>query len=39
MDYDSFLEMVKNRRSIRRFKSAPIPDEYIDKMKEVMGSE
>ena len=35
MDYDSLLELVKNRRSTRRFKSDLIPDEYIDKIIEV----
>jgi len=35
MDYDSLLELVKKRRSIRRFKPDPIPDEYIDKIIEV----
>jgi len=35
MDYDSLLELVKNRRSIRRFKSDLIPDEYINKIIEV----
>jgi nitroreductase len=35
MDYDSFLELAKNRRSIRRFKPDPIPDEYIDKIIEA----
>ncbi len=35
MDYDGFLELVKNRRSIRRFKPDPIPDEYIDKIIEA----
>ena len=35
MDYDSFLELVRNRRSIRRFKSDPIPDEAIDKIIEA----
>ena len=34
MDYDSFLELVKQRRSIRRFKPDPIPDEFIDKIIE-----
>jgi nitroreductase len=24
--------LVKNRRSIHRFKPAPVPDEYIDKI-------
>jgi nitroreductase len=35
MDYEGLLEQVKNRRSIRRFKSDPIPDEYIDKIIEM----
>lgn len=35
MDYDSFLELVKNRRSIRRFRPDPVPGEYIDKIIEA----
>lgn len=35
MDYDDFLELVKNRRSIRRFKPDAIPDEYVDKIIEA----
>ena len=35
MDYDSLLELVKERRSIRRFKPDPIPDESIEKIIEV----
>lgn len=35
MDYDSLLELVKARRSIRRFKPDPIPDEDIEKIIEV----
>ena len=35
MDYDSFLELVQKRRSIRQFKPDPIPDEYIDKIIEA----
>jgi len=35
MDYDSLLELVKKRRSIRRFKPDPIPAEYIEKIIEV----
>ncbi len=35
MDYESLLELVKNRRSIRRFKPDPIPDEYVDKIIEA----
>jgi len=32
MDYESFLELVKKRRSIRSFKADPIPDDYIEKI-------
>jgi nitroreductase len=32
---DEFLELVKKRRSIRRFKSDPIPDEDIGKILEA----
>lgn len=35
MDYLDFLELIKNRRSIRRFKPDPIPDEYIEKIIEA----
>ena len=35
MDYGSFLELVKKRRSIRQFKPDPIPDEYVDKIIEA----
>jgi nitroreductase len=35
MDYDSFLQLVKSRRTIRRFKSTPVPDEYVDKIIEA----
>ena len=35
MDYDSFLQLVKKRRSIRRFKPDPIPDEYVDNIVEA----
>jgi nitroreductase len=35
MDYDSFLELVKNRRTIRRFKPDPVPDENVDKIIEA----
>ena len=35
MDYDGLLELVKNRRSIHKFKPNPIPDEYINKIIEV----
>jgi 5,6-dimethylbenzimidazole synthase len=32
---DEFLELVKKRRSIRRFKPDPVPDEYILKILEA----
>jgi nitroreductase len=35
MDYNDLLELVKNRRTIRRFKPDPIPDEHIEKILEV----
>lgn len=35
MKYDDLLELVKDRRSIRRFKADPIPDDYIEKIIEV----
>ena len=35
MDYEALLEHVKRRRTIRRFKSDPIPDEDVEKIIEV----
>ena len=35
MDYESLLELLNTRRSIRRFKPEPIPDEYVDKIIEA----
>ena len=35
MDYDGFLELVKEQRSIRRFKPDPLPEEYIDEILEA----
>jgi len=35
MDYDSFLDLVKHRRTIRRFKPDPLPDDYVDKIIEA----
>ncbi|MFC1861439.1 nitroreductase family protein [Chloroflexota bacterium] len=35
MEYDSLLELVKRRRSIRKFQPKPIPDECLDKILEV----
>jgi nitroreductase len=34
MDYDSFLELIKNRRSIRAFKKDPVPDANIRQIAE-----
>ena len=35
MEIDEFLKLVRKRRSIRKFKPDPIPDEYIDKILEA----
>jgi len=35
MKYEDFLELVKKRRSIRKFKPESIPDEYVDKIIEA----
>ncbi len=35
MEYDSLLNLVKKRRSIRRFKPDLIPDGYVEKIIEV----
>lgn len=35
MQIDEFVALTKKRRSIRRFKPDPIPDEYIQKMLEA----
>lgn len=35
MQIDSFLELARRRRSIRRFKPDPIPDEYVEKILEA----
>ena len=34
MDIDSFLALTRNRRSMRRFKTDPVPDEIINKILE-----
>jgi nitroreductase len=33
--YDCLLDLVKKRRTVRQFKSDPVPDEYINKIIEV----
>jgi nitroreductase len=35
MDYDSFLDLVRHRRTIRRFRPDPVPDDYVDKIIEA----
>lgn len=35
MKYDELLELLKHRRSIRKFKPDPVPDEYIDKILDA----
>jgi nitroreductase len=35
MDYDGLLTLVKSRRSCRRFKPDPVPDELLTKILEV----
>jgi nitroreductase len=35
MQIDDFLELVTKRRNVRRFKTEPIPDEYIRKILEA----
>ena len=32
MEIESFIELLKSRRSIRAYKPDPIPDEYIQKI-------
>ena len=35
MDYEGFLELIKARRSTRRFKPDPVPDDVIDRIVEA----
>ena len=35
MKYEDFMELLKYRRSIRKFKPDPIPDEYITKILDA----
>lgn len=35
MQIDEFLELARKRRSIRKFKPDPVPDEYIQKILEA----
>src|SRR5438445_5840708 len=34
-DYDTLLELVRNRVSVRKLKPDPIPDEYVNKILEI----
>jgi nitroreductase len=35
MNYDDFLELVKYRRSIRKYRPDPVPDDYITKILDA----
>jgi nitroreductase len=35
MKIDEYLDLLRTRRSIRRFKTDPIPDEYVEKILEA----
>jgi nitroreductase len=35
MPYDAFIELVRNRRSVRRLKPDPIPDDFVTKILEA----
>lgn len=35
MEIDAFLDLVHRRRSVRRFKPAPIPEGYVEKILEA----
>jgi len=35
MKYDDFMKLLKYRRSIRKFKPDPIPDEYVTKILDA----
>jgi nitroreductase len=35
MTYEGFFELARKRRSIRKFKSDPVPNEHIDRIIEV----
>jgi nitroreductase len=35
MDYDGFLELVKSRRTIRRFRPDPVPDDDVARIIEA----
>jgi nitroreductase len=35
MDYEGFLKLVQTRRSVRSFKTDPVPDEYVERIIEA----
>ena len=35
MKYENFLELLKYRRSIRKFRPDPIPDEYVTRILDA----
>ena len=35
MQIDDFLELARKRRSIRKFKPDPVPDDYVQKILEA----
>ena len=35
MPYDAFIELVRNRRSVRRLKPDPVPDDFVTKILEA----
>lgn len=37
MEYNILAELLKKRRTIRRFKPDPIPDEYVEKSSKRPG--
>jgi nitroreductase len=35
MDYDALLQLIKARRTIRKYKPIPLPDDYVEKIIEA----
>jgi hypothetical protein len=38
MQYEDFLSLVKEHRTLRRFKPDSIPDNYVDRIIEISFS-
>ena len=36
LKYDKFLELIKTRRSVRRLKSDPVPNDHVEKILETV---